>query len=65
MSALSLKGEMYSFSPRRTLAHILMVPSGSQERNLASRTVRRARRIQVPLKTVSPASSTTLDRAEI
>mgnify|MGYP007025192479 CR=1 FL=1 len=49
MLALSLKGEIYSFSPRRTLAHMRTVTSAFQARNLASRTVRRSRRSAYPL----------------
>ena len=56
---------MYSFSPRRTLAHMRTVTSAFQARNLLSRTVRRSRRSQVRLKATSPASSRKSERAEM
>ena len=65
MLALSLKGEIYNFSPRRTLAHMRTVTSAFQARNLASRTVRRSRRSQVRLKATSPPSPRKSERAEI
>ena len=55
---------MFSFSPRRTLAHMLMVSKGSEPRNLKSRTVRRTSRNQVRLKTTLPSNITSL-RAEM
>ena len=62
--ARPLKGEIYAFSPRRTLYHMDRVSPRSVPRKLKSRTARRARRIQVPLKrSVSP--SRILERAEI
>ena len=62
--ARPLKGEMWSFSPRRTLYHMERVSTRSVPRKLQSRTARRVIRIQVPLnRSASPSRMS--ERAEI
>ncbi len=51
---LSLNGEIYVFSPRRTFAHIEIVVIGSEPLNRLSLITRRVRRFHVPLNTRLP-----------